>query len=684
MPTRSSSKLVNSIYATQIYLFFPFNQFPFSGLNSDFSSTMASLRRLLVFCLLLISPHILTQAQQPYIRKSSTNCGIRNASTSVLGYDCNGVNSTCQAYLTFRSQPPYNTVTSISTLLNANATELSQLNSVSETAAFGTGETVLVPTRCSCLGQFYQANATYVIQAGDTPFLIANNTFEGLSTCHAIQVERSDRTTNIYTGSKLTVPLRCACPTEKQAADGIRYLLSYLITWGQTVSGISAIFGVDTGVTLEANQLSERDSNIYPFTTLLVPLSDQPSRSQTIAPPPPPTTSSPPPPSPLTPATSSNDHKWVYMLVGVLGGVSLTSLIGFTVFWFCFHLKRKQIAPPVVSSASQSFEAIVKPGEKRLDVDEESEFMESLNSIAQSLKVYKFEELKSATQDFSPNCLIKGSVYKGTINGDLAAIKKMHGDVSKEIQLLNTIHHHNLIRLSGVCFNDSHWYLVYEFAVNGSLSDWIYHGEQNTNKSLNWIQRIQVVLDVANGLDYLHSYTTPPYVYKNLESSNIVLDDEFRAKLINFELARSAEGQEGQFALTRHIVGTQGYMSPEYLENGMVSTKLDVYGLGVLMLEIVTGKHVSDLYENVNKNLSEVLDDVLEKEDVDAIDFMDPNLQGNYPPQLAMSVIRLIDACLDKDPSARPDMNEVSQSLSRVLTTSQAVEVSVTIPVQGR
>ena len=193
---------------------------------------------------------------------------------------------------------------------------------------------------------------------------------------------------------------------------------------------------------------------------------------------------------------------------------------------------------------------------------------------------------------------------------------------------------------------------------------------------------------MANGLDYLHSYTTPPYVYKNLESSNILLDDEFRAKIINFDLARSAQGQEGQFALTRHIVGTRGYRSPEYLEHGLVSTKLDVYGLGVLMLEIVTGKHVSDLYENVNKNLSEVLDDVVEKEDTDEnenlTDLIDPILQYNYPPQLAMSVIRLIDGCLDKDPSARPDMNEVSQSLSRVLTASQAVDVSVTISVQGR
>ncbi|MFS7940757.1 putative protein kinase RLK-Pelle-LysM family [Helianthus anomalus] len=212
---------------------------------------------------------------------------------------------------------------------------------------------------------------------------------------------------------------------------------------------------------------------------------------------------------------------------------------------------------------------------------------------------------------------------------------------SEEIRLLYTIHHHNLIHLTGVCFDDGHWYLVYEFAVNGPLSDWIYYNALSGNKSLNWMQRVQIALGVANGLAYLHSYTTPPYVYKNLESGNILLDGDFRPKITNFDLAMSAEGQEGQFALTRHIV--------------------DVYGFGVLLLEIVTGKHVSDLYEKVNKNLSEVLYDVLQEENTNTNEkltgFIDQRLQGNYPPQLTMYVVKLIDGCLSKDPSARPDMN---------------------------
>jgi serine/threonine protein kinase len=220
----------------------------------------------------------------------------------------------------------------------------------------------------------------------------------------------------------------------------------------------------------------------------------------------------------------------------------------------------------------------------------------------------------------------------------LAAIKKINGDVSKEIDLLNKINHSNIICLSGVCFNDGNWYLVYEYAVNGPLNDWIYHSSSD-EKLLIWTQRIQIVLDMANGLNHLHSFNTPPHVHKDIKSNNILLDSDFRAKIANFGLARTAKWQEGQFSLTSHIVGTRGYMAPEYLENGVVSTKLDVYALGVLMLEIMTGKEAATLYEEENMQLSDVLNAVLHEEDGQESlrHSMDSSLQGNYPSEHATS-----------------------------------------------
>lgn len=619
-----------------------------------------------VFSIFLITYSCLIQAQQPYVGQATTRCdNTTDNSNSILGYIYNGINPSCQAYLTFRSQPRFSSVSSISALLSVDPSQLSQLNSVPLDANFETNKLVLVPVNCSRSGEYYQYNASYVIQAGDGYLLIANNTFQGLSTCNALQLQNQILPTNLEIGARIVVPLRCACPTQNQSDLGVNYLLSYLVIIGQSVDTISSTFGVDNERTLGANSLTGPDI-INPFTTLLVPLQVPPTSSQTLEPPPPPA-SQPPPPQSTTPSSNSSSNKtWIFVLVGILGGLALLSVIGVAVFFLFFRKSKKKNDPVIVS---ESFEAYEKGKPTGKNWEDESQFLEDISSIAQSLKVYTFEELQTATENFSPSSCIKGSVYRGTINGDFAAIKKMNGDVSEELNLLNKINHFNLIRLSGVCFKEGNWYLVYEYAVNGPLSDWIY--SKKPEQFLNWTQRIQIALDVANGINYLHSYTSPPCVHKDLKASNVLLDSDFRAKITNFNLARSADGHDGQFALTRHIIGTKGYMAPEYLENGLISPKLDVYSFGVLMLEILTGQAVEILYKGGNTDLSEVLGTMIWGENgmENLSKFMDPSLKGNYPPELALFVVVLVTHCLKKDPSARPDMNEIEQSLSTTLNT---------------
>jgi LysM repeat protein len=210
------------------------------------------------FVLFIVCCSSLIQAQQPYVGKATTNCS--NTENSALGYSCNALNKSCQAYLIFRSQPPYNTVASISTLLGSDPSQLSEVNSVSETTSFPSNQLVIVPVNCSCSGEYSQANASYIVQPNDTLFLIANNTYQGLSTCQALQNQKTTRTDDILSGETLTVPLRCACPTKNQSDLGIRYLLSYLVTPGDDVPAISEQFGAATGRTLEANL-----SKIPPF-----------------------------------------------------------------------------------------------------------------------------------------------------------------------------------------------------------------------------------------------------------------------------------------------------------------------------------------------------------------------------------------------------------------------------------
>lgn len=630
---------------------------------SDLSSKMDFLSSIFVFILSLFCCSSSTSAQQLYVGQAISDCNNPNVTPAVLGYTYNGSNTSCQTYLTFRSKSPYNNVSAISDLLASDPSQLSEINLASETATFDTNELVIVPVNCSRSGEYYQSNTSYIIQQNDGYFFIANNTLQGLTTCQALANQNpSFVATNLTVGATINVPLRCACPTKNQSDLGINYLISYLVAEGDEVSRISQRFGADNELTLEANGLSERNTNINPFTTFLVPLENPPSKSQTIEPPPPPL--SPPSPPTSTPNNSSN-KTWLYALLGALGGSALILVIGTVIFCRVFRRSKKK-ADPII--ASESFEAIVKPQEKMMD-QESKDFLDSISANI-ALKTYNFDELQLATNNFSSKCLIKGSVYHGMINGDSAAIKKMDGEVPKEISLLHKINHYNLIRLSGVCFNEGHWYLVYEYAANGTLSDWIYYG-MNDGKFLDWTQRIQILLDVATGLSYLHSFTTPPHIHKDIKSSNILLDSDFRAKIANFGLARSAEAQEGHFSLTKHIVGTIGYMAPEYVENGLVSTKLDVYAFGALMLEMLTGKEIAVLYED-NKHLPDVLDAVLKDEDghESLSDFMDPSMQGKYPSELAKFLVRLIDNCLEKNPAARPAMDEIVQLLSRTMNNS--------------
>ncbi|KAL0543010.1 hypothetical protein IC582_018097 [Cucumis melo] len=614
-------------------------------------------------------------SQQPYTGSTTADCSVTHNSTGNLGYFCNTPNRNCQSFLTFRSRSPFNSVSSIATLLGSDPSELSRVNSVNASATFPPEKLVLVPTTCSCSGLFLQSNVSFTTRTGDSYFAIANETLQGLSTCQSLISQNPNiGVTSIKGGERILVPLRCACPTKNQTDMGFNYLLSYLVVFGDTVSDIAQIFesfGADIGIILDANEL-QGNSFVNPFTTLLVPLKTEPSSTGMKEPKP-----SPPPPPPSLPTSPSPASKrtWVYILVAVVGGVVLAAVIGAVVFFACVRKRKKKTEH--TTTEIDSFESTEKPSVKKLDGDSSSITLESISSVVQSVKAYTFKELQDATDNFSSTHLIKGSVYHGTINGDSAAIKKMNGDVSKQINLLNKTNHSNLIRLSGVCFEEGHWYLVFEYAAKGVLSDWIDSNGSNDDRFLTWTQRIQIAVDVATGLNYLHSFTNPPHVHKDLKMDNILLDGDFRGKISNFSLARSAGWEEGEFTLTMHIVGTRGYMAPEYLENGLVSTKLDVYSFGILIIEMLTGKEISELHRKENLQLTALLEKLLdEKDGKDYLThLMDPSLEGNFPIELAVLMMNIANLCVNKDPSQRPSMDDIVQSLCRILSSSLSWEL---------
>lgn len=366
------------------------------------------------------------------------------------------------------------------------------------------------------------------------------------------------------------------------------------------------------------------------------------------------------------------------------------ALAGLFAFMLCCFWRRRKGQLKKLAVESVPAEAMLESGDLT-DMKLATPFiLDDVRTMIESLTLYKFEELDRATANFSDDRRIDGSsVYHGTINGDEAAIKRLKGDVSNEINILKQINHSSIIRLSGFCIHAGNTYLVYQFAGNGSLSEWI-HGRKPDPVSggpycLSWKHRVQVAYDVADGLNYLHNYTKPPYVHKNLNSQNVLLDRDFRAKLSNFGLARAVNGEvyigeSGvQAQLTRHVVGTQGYMAPEYLEHGLIMTQLDVFGFGVLLLELLSGKEPVLLSEDKEGEdvkqpqlLWEMISSVLSGEDVRSKlrEFIDPCLQSDYPFDLAFAMAELAMQCVAREPGLRPRMGEVLVSLSGIYNST--------------
>ncbi|KAK6939515.1 Serine-threonine/tyrosine-protein kinase, catalytic domain [Dillenia turbinata] len=611
--------------------------------------TQAHLYSILILCLL-----VFTYAQQEYSGNSVHSCNNSDEAgpSAAFLYTCSGEKPSCQAFLIFKAQPQYNSVASIATLTSSDPLELAQANNVSRSAEFLTDKEVIVPVNCSCSGEYYQANSSFVIPSdADTYYTIANNTYEELSSCDALKRANPFGEYSLEAGLDLQVPLRCACPTKNQTANGTKYLLTYLVSWNDSTGKIADRFNVSEESILEANGLFEADPILYPFTTLLIPLSSKPNCSQTII------QSFRPLENSLSVSESTSKGRRskqdVHLRVGIAAGLLLVG----SILAIVFIIKKKRTKKSSWSLKDGKSKGLA-PKDLRVQIA----------AVDRGLKLFKYEELEKATENFSSKKIIKGSVYYGVLEGEALAIKKMSVDVSTEINLLYKINHFNLIRLHGVCTNWGYFYMVYEYMANGSLREWLFH--ESSKQVQSWARRIQIALDVANGLHYLHSFTEPAYVHKDIQSSNILLSHNLRAKIAHFNLARTAEMKVKAEGLTTRVVGTRGYMAPEYIETASVTTKTDVYAFGVVMLELITGRDAVLVEGGREVLLSTTITSVLERENTKAVltHFVDPRLEGNNSLELALQIALLSKACLTRHPEERPSMSEVVTSLLRIQT----------------
>ncbi|KAF3622428.1 putative Nodulation receptor kinase precursor [Capsicum annuum] len=259
-----------------------------------------------------------------------------------------------------------------------------------------------------------------------------------------------------------------------------------------------------------------------------------------------------------------------------------------------------------------------------------------------------------------------GTVYFGYIDDREVAVKMLSPSSAQgfkefqaEANLLMSIHHRNLISVVGYFVEATNIGIIYEYMPNGSLDK---HISDRNPHPLTWEQRLQIALDAAQGLEYLHHGCQPPIIHRDIKPTNILLDDKFHAKLADFGLSRILP-TEGATHVTTVVAGTPGYLDPEYYRSNQLTEKSDVYSFGVVLLEIITGRNLIGKQDKIY--VVTWVNDMLEKGDVTKV--IDPGLRGEVDVKSARKVVELAMACVSLDSRRRPDMSVVVSVLKQCL-----------------
>uniref|UniRef100_A0A5B7ATY7 Protein kinase domain-containing protein n=1 Tax=Davidia involucrata TaxID=16924 RepID=A0A5B7ATY7_DAVIN len=290
-------------------------------------------------------------------------------------------------------------------------------------------------------------------------------------------------------------------------------------------------------------------------------------------------------------------------------------------------------------------------------------FQEGSSSM---FKKFSYKETKKLTDNF--NTIIGqggfGTVYKAQFSdGLVVAVKRMdkvseqaEDEFCREIELLARLHHRHLVALKGFCIEKHERFLMYEYMANGSLKD---HLHTPGGTPLSWRTRIQIAIDVANALEYLHFYCDPPLCHRDIKSSNILLDENFIAKVADFGLVHASKDGSICFEpVNTDIRGTPGYMDPEYVITQELTEKSDVYSYGVLLLELVTARRaIQD-----NKNLVEWFQVFMTSESR-LPELVDPGIGDSFNSDQLQTVVTIVRWCTQREGRARPSIKQVLRLL---------------------
>ncbi|KAL5771022.1 hypothetical protein ACOSP7_015176 [Xanthoceras sorbifolium] len=303
-------------------------------------------------------------------------------------------------------------------------------------------------------------------------------------------------------------------------------------------------------------------------------------------------------------------------------------------------------------------------------------FGSSIATYTGSAKTFSTSDIERATSNFDDSRILGeggfGRVYSGVLeDGTKVAVKVLKRDDQQggreflaEVEMLSRLHHRNLVKLIGICIEEHARCLVYELIPNGSVESHL-HGVEKESAPLGWDARLKIALGAGRGLAYLHEDSSPRVIHRDFKSSNILLEHDFTPKVSDFGLARSAMDEENAHISTR-VMGTFGYVAPEYAMTGHLLVKSDVYSYGVVLLELLSGRKPVDMTQQPGQeNLVAWARPLLtSREGLETI--IDPSLGDDIPFDNVAKVAAIASMCVQPEVSHRPFMGEVVQALKLV------------------
>ncbi|KAI5336908.1 hypothetical protein L3X38_016177 [Prunus dulcis] len=339
-------------------------------------------------------------------------------------------------------------------------------------------------------------------------------------------------------------------------------------------------------------------------------------------------------------------HGFLIPVVVSVVGVSVLLLSAIAIWWWGFRRKSKQ--GDNVSEAQPTIQ--LESTKRQLTC---SEILQITNNFERVLGRGGF-----------------GTVYHGYVGDTQVAVKMLSPSsvqgfqqFHSEVNLLTRVHHRNLTSLVGYCEDETKIGLVYEYMANGNLQECL-----SDRNILSWEDRLRIAVDAAQGLEYLHYGCKPPIIHRDVKSTNILLNENFQAKLSDFGLSRIFPTDTGTHISTV-VAGTPGYLDPDYYSSNRLNEKSDVYSFGIVLLEIITSRPVfSKTHEKIY--ISEWVGFMLANGDIYSI--LDPRLGGNFNTNSVWKAVEIAMACVCKDSIERPIMSQVVVELKECLAMELA------------